>query len=560
MKQRSLRAIVAVCVVAVSVGAVPVLPAPTVAAAPLPAGASVYAPISPTRLADTRPSEGAYGFTQISPDIIRVQVAGRAGIPADATAAVLNVVSVGAGAQGFATVFPSGTDIPPTSTLNVDVPGRTIANLTTVQLGAGGSVDIYANTAMSLVVDVAGAYTPVSATVSAGRLVTIAGGARRVLDTRNAGAPVAGGGTQFVSLAGLGVPADAIAVVVNLVATEAHVGYWTAFPQGEQRPNASNLNIDMPGQTRSAQAIVRLPKNATGFQVFAQTGGHLVVDVAGWFTGASAPKSTDGVFVPTNPIRVLDTRAASEMPPWGGSTIEFGSGTPFEGQTAAAAMNVTITDPLYLGYITAFPAGVARPESSNLNVTSFDQIIANHAIVRLGTRGVSLFTQSGTHLVADVTGWYLGTPDASTLPVPVNPSLASTWATDIVAPGALNVGVGYGTNINTVINSGRAGLWGGAGGLGVPEHNVLFAHRTSHGGPFRYINTLTVGATFTMVGADGRSYLYLVTRNDIIAPRVSALTKILADAGPATVTLVACHPPGSVVYRLAITGRLIGLA
>jgi hypothetical protein len=562
MKKWSLCALAALGASALSVGGLSVLPTSSVGAAgALPPGASAYAPVSPARLADTRPEYGATGFTRVSPDIIRVQVAGRAGVPANATAAVLNIVSEGAGSPGFATAYPSGTVIPPTSTLNIDVPGRTIANMTTVQLGTNGAVEIYANTAMQLVVDVAGAYTPVAGSVAAGRLVTLAGGAHRVLDTRNTGAPLAQGETQFVSLAGLGMPSDATAVVVNIAATETAAGYWTAFPQGEVRPNASNLNIDMPGQTRSAQAIVRMPHNATGFQVFSQTGGHLVVDVAGWFTGASAAPSTNGLFFPTNPIRVLDTRTASVMPPWGGSTFEFSSGTPLEGQTAAVAMNITITDPLYIGFITAYPAGVERPLASNLNVTNFDQIIANHAIVRLGTRGISLFTQSGTHMVADVTGWYLGTPDVSTLPVPVNQSLEATFAQAISAPAAaVRTNVGYGTNINSVINTGAAGLWAGTGGLGMPEHNVVFAHRTSHGGPFRYINNLTVGQTFTVQGADGRNYLYLVTRTDIISPFVSRMNALLVDSGTATFTLVACHPPGSTVYRLAITGRLIGLA
>ena len=561
MKKWSFSAVAALCAVTVSVEIVPVLPAPRVAAAPLPASASSYAPISPVRLADTRPQYGSTGFTRVSRDVIRVQVAGREGIAANATAAALNIVSEGAVSKGFATVYPSGTAIPGTSTLNIDVPGRTIANLATVQLGADGAVEIYANTAMNLIIDVAGAYTPVTAATSAGRLVTIPGGASRVLDTRASGGPLASMTSRHVSLAGLGVPTDASAVVVNLVAIDAAVGYWTAYPEGEDRPQASNLNIDMPMQISSAQAIVRLPTNADGFEIFSQSGGGLAVDVTGWFTGSSAPKSTDGLFVPTNPTRVLDTRSASQMPPWGGSTFEFSSGTPFEGQTAAAALNVTITDPLYYGFVTAYPAGVERPATSNLNVTEFDQIIANHAVVRLGTRGVSLFTQSGTHLVADVTGWYLGTPDASTLPPPLNPSLEPSYAMVIVAPAAgLRTSVGYGANINSVINTGRAGLWAGLGGLGTAEHNVVFAHRTSHGGPFRYINALTVGQTFTVQGADGRDYLYLVTRNDVIAPLISKLNAVLAEAGPTTFTLVACHPPGSTVYRLAITGRLIGLA
>ncbi|MBI5089864.1 MAG: hypothetical protein HZB15_13660, partial [Actinobacteria bacterium] len=208
MKKRYFTAVFGVCSMAVALGLVPLVPTPSVAAAPLPAGASVYVPISPTRLADTRPESGATGFTRVSPDIIRVQVAGRAGIPANATAAALNVVSVGAGAKGFATVYPAGADIPPTSTLNIDLPGRTIANLTTVQLGVDGSVDIYANTAMHFVVDVAGAYTPVTGATSAGRLVTLAGGSHRVLDTRETASPLPSFGTKFVSLSSLGMPAD----------------------------------------------------------------------------------------------------------------------------------------------------------------------------------------------------------------------------------------------------------------------------------------------------------------------------------------------------------------
>ena len=146
MKKWSFSVVVALCAAAVSVGAVPVLPVPTVGAAALPVGSSVYAPVSPGRLADTRTSEGSFGFTRVNPEIIRVKVAGRMGVPANATAAALNIVSVNSANKGFATVYPAGTDIPPTSTLNIDQPWRTIANMTTVQLGADGSVDIFANT------------------------------------------------------------------------------------------------------------------------------------------------------------------------------------------------------------------------------------------------------------------------------------------------------------------------------------------------------------------------------------------------------------------------------
>jgi LPXTG-site transpeptidase (sortase) family protein len=351
--------------------------------------------------------------------------------------------------------------------------------------------------------------------------------------------------------------------VVTITAVDAQPGYWTAFAAGAASPWASNLNIDLPFQTRSGQAIVPVGTidGVAAIDVFSQSGGHLVIDVAGWFTGASAPLSTDGLFVPSAPIRLIDTRDHWNIAPWGGTTVEVSSATPWPDNTAAVALNVTATDPWNVGYVTAFPAGSARPFSSNLNVTALDQTIANHAIVRLGERGVSLFTQSGTNLVADAAGWYLGAPDPSTLPPPVNPSTSLTL---IGGVSAADVGVGtyvgYNGNLDSVIDRGLAALWVGSGTLGTQENNVLFAHRTSAGGPFRNLDRLKVGSTFTLVGVDGRSFQFLVTRTAVISPSTERLLQLADSGGPITATLVACQPPGSTAYRIVVVGRLIGLA
>ncbi len=523
------------------------------------AGPAAFVAISPTRVADTRPESDVGGFAQVSDRMVRVQIAGRAGVPTNASAAVVNITAVDTQASGWVAAFPAGEPVPQASSLNVDQAGRVISNLATVRLGPSGAIDIATSAAMHLVVDVVGAYTPRPAAVAAGRLETFRQGAVRAIDTRIQSAALWPGETRTVDLASVGVPAGASAVVVSLVATEASVGYWTAFPSGQQRPLASSMNVDMPGQTRSAQAIVTLTPGSRSFEVFSQGGGHLVVDVAGWFTGPTATVATDGLFVPASPQRVLDTRTQFPIAPWGDSTLEFGTGSPFPYTTAAVALNVTATDPWYLGFVTVHPAGVQRPGSSNLNVTAFDQIVANHAIVRAGSRGLSVYTQSGTHLVADVAGWYLGAPEPSTLPELYTAPSAPSAAVGIAAPGAgIATAVGTNRNIDVNINSGRAGLWMGSGQMGMVEHNVFFAHRTSHGGAFRTLDKLTLGSTFSMLGADGRTYRYLVTRQDVILPKPSELLKVVAAAGPITVTLVACHPPGSIRYRLAVSGRLIG--
>lgn len=534
---------------------------PSAGAAAVPVGASAYTPISPTRFADTRAEFGATGFTRLGPTTIRVQITGRFGIAPGATAAVLNVASVNTVGAGFVTAYPAGSPRPTASSLNVDTPNAIVANLTTVRLSDTGAVDLYTNVAMDLVVDVAGSYSPVASPVASGRLVTFPGGAQRAYDSRDVHARLGVADTRVIDLSAVGVPSGATAVAINLAAVDANPGFWTAYPTGDLKPNASTLNLDTAGQTRNSQGIVRLNPGTPSISVFSYGGGDLVIDVVGYFTGAADASSTDGLFISSTPTRVLDTRDSFPLSPWTGTTIEFQTAAPSDISVAAVAMNIAITDPWYVGFITAYPAGVDRPLAANLNITAFDQIISNHAIVRNGTRGIALYTQNGAQMIVDVAGWYLGTPETSTLPVPPIPHYGPSYATSIDAPYAgVDVPVGYGKNINAVIDRGVAALWAGYGQLGLPDHNVYFAHRTSHGAPFRNIDRLTVGNTFTITGADGVDYLYLVLRVDVIWPTPSILIDIVTHSGPFTATLVACHPPRSTKYRLAVTGRLIGIA
>ena len=243
-------------------------------------------------------------------------------------------------------------------------------------------------------------------------MVTLNTGAKRVLDTRDRGYPVGAGLVTDVDLTAAGVPTVASAVVLNVTAVKAEKGFWTAYTHGHARPNTSSMNLDTAGQTRPSQAIVPLDGTTKLISVYSEHGGHLIVDVVGWFTGVADGASTDGLFVPNAPLRMLDTRGLRSLPPWGGSTYEFNTGNGIP-QISAAVMNITGTSPWDSGYVTAFPAGFARPLSSNLNISSWPQTVANHAIVRVSTRGAALYTQGGSHLIADVAGWYLGIVIAS---------------------------------------------------------------------------------------------------------------------------------------------------
>ena len=80
-----------------------------------------------------------------------------------------------------------------------------------------------------------------------------------------------------------GVPANAVAVAINLTAVDATMGtYVTAWPGGQARPTTSNLN-PVPGMAVPNLAIVRL--GAAGDVNFFNNSGsvHLLADVVGYF-------------------------------------------------------------------------------------------------------------------------------------------------------------------------------------------------------------------------------------------------------------------------------------
>ena len=115
----------------------------------------------PRRLLDTRVGEPTFdgdftgGGVQPFGATLQLDVGGRAGVPADATAVVLNVTSTASSSPGFVTAHPDGSSRPGASNLNY-VDGRTVANLTIAALGPAGDVCLFNLGATHLVVDVAG--------------------------------------------------------------------------------------------------------------------------------------------------------------------------------------------------------------------------------------------------------------------------------------------------------------------------------------------------------------------------------------------------------------------
>ncbi len=543
---------------------------PVMAGAPLVAGvtpqnASKYVAVPPLRLADTRPSL-SFGFSNVSSNVIRVGVLGRVGVPADATAAVLNVTIAGSSAWSFVTVFPAGGAVPDASNVNADGSGRVVANLVHVKIGAGGAADIYRSASMGLVIDLVGVYVPVPAGgpgSNGGRLITRAAGALRVLDTRSE-SPLGVGQLRSVDVTAAEVPASASAVVVNLTIVEARIGFWSAVPDGQTYGGTSSLNADRDNQTRAGQAIVNL--SGTGrFNVYTENGGHLLVDVVGYFTGADEPVSTDGLFVASSPLRMFDTRQLRVLAPWSGSTYEFVVGNPGSIQVAAVVTNLTATSPWDRGFVTAYPARLGRPNASNLNISAVPQTIANHAIVRVSTSGVALFTQGGSHLIADIAGWYLGPPSSTTQAPPANPVYTPNPASSVYIPKigvhvAIKAGGG---SLDYIANQGYAATWSDINKVATPGNLMLFGHRTTGSAPFRHINNLNIGDTFSILGSDGHWYQYEVMHKGVTTPNYAKIQALAAPFGPVTAQLVACSKldgsATSTSYRLVVTGRLVSV-
>ncbi len=376
------------------------------ATAPVAPGA--FTPLSPRRVLDTRAGLGASATFPVGPSrAISLPVLGTGDVPASGVAAVaLNVTVTEATLGGFVTVHPSDVARPGTSNLNM-TPGQTIPGLVLAKVGPDGRVCLAnAHGTAHLVADVVGWFATGTTT---GTSLT-AQRPERLVDTRRGlGAPgrLGAGAVVDVAVTGhAGVPATGVSGVVLNVTTDApsEPSFVTAWPAGEPRPTASCCNMTA-GEVAPNLVLARL--GANGAVSFFNNSGStdLVVDVLGWFTDAPA---TTGNLTTVAPARILDTRAAAQIGP--GASIDLTvvgvGGVPASG-VSAVVVNLTATEPTEATYLTAWPAGTARPEASNLNVVA-GQSRPNLVVASVGADGrVSIFNHAGrTHVVVDVFGWF----------------------------------------------------------------------------------------------------------------------------------------------------------
>ena len=376
-----------------------------------------YLPLAPARLADTRPAtttvDGQFaGIGAIAGGtMLALTVAGRGGVPADAVAVALNVTATESGAEGFLTVFPCGSPRPTASNLNYG-PGTTTPNAVISKLGPAGTVCLFAQRTVHVVVDVNGAFPPTTSyvAINPARLMDTRPGEPTVDGQQQAAGPSAGQAVTVVQVTGrASVPITASAAVLNVTVTEAvAAGYATVYPCGTQPPTASNLNYS-PGTTIPNLVIAKVGAGGT-VCVFTQSTAHLVVDIVGFLPAAT----TYSALVPA---RLLDTRPGSPtidgvlagggIAPTGTVTVVQVAGRGgVPAGAATAVLNVTVTEPAEAGYATIYPCGIPIPLASNLNFVA-GRTIPNAVLSRIAPDGtVCIFNNQQTHLIADVMGYF----------------------------------------------------------------------------------------------------------------------------------------------------------
>jgi uncharacterized repeat protein (TIGR01451 family) len=99
--------------------------------------------VGPCRVVDTRAAPGPGGGPALGAGASRsFPVTGRCGIPATAWAVSFNAAVTNPTAEGNLRIYPGGTPVPPSSSLNYR-PGQTRANNATVSLGPDGDVAVF---------------------------------------------------------------------------------------------------------------------------------------------------------------------------------------------------------------------------------------------------------------------------------------------------------------------------------------------------------------------------------------------------------------------------------
>lgn len=513
--------------IAVVVALAVAFPMPSAARVSASSPTTAFDAVNPVRLVS------AVGRSRLSPKSnLSVVVSGLNGVPANAAAVVFNLTT-SSSSVGELRVWPSGNPMPLVASMSL-TPGGPLSQLVTTQVGANGRVDFRASVPADLFVDVVGYYFSASSSAS-GRFVAV--------DRATSTSTVTGPGTATRIDLSSSVPSDVEAVLVSLRATGA-VGTWSigGFPVVSARAGEVGVNrFVVPGNR---------------FDVVSSGGGQIVVDVLGWYTGSSAPSSTEGLFVPLPAQRLYDT--SSWYNPLGagvalhsGWTAEVALALPGAG---AVLINTFVSSAHGPGDLVVHPARREKDVAPTLVVSRTGQVVSGQSVARLSSSALAVWSGGGAEVIVDMVGWFTGTPLGVTSGPPVNPvPVGDAFPGQIWIPDI---------RLRSVVREDP--IWVDFDPTHIPESRSpnqpglvsIYGHRTSHGREFRNLHRLKKGSRVVLT-TNGKTYTYSVTSVEVRNPEDPALWATTSN--DQTLALVACHPPTSVKFRIVAFAKLVSV-
>src|SRR5450759_4914174 len=254
---------------------------------------TTYHALTPARILDSRDGYWMGLAGAFKSHVARTfQVAGRGGVPGNATAVTGNLTVTGQTSLGYLYIGPFAANDPTSSTLNFPL-GDDRANGGTVALGGGGTLAVtYAAATLGptaqVSFDVTGYFTPDTSGATYHALAPT-----RLLDSRDgywiglAGAFSSNVARTFGVAGREGVPTNATAVTGNLTVTgQTSLGYVYMGPYAANNPTSSTLNFPL-GDDRANGVTVALGGGGTLAVTYAAVPGataQVIFDVTGYFT------------------------------------------------------------------------------------------------------------------------------------------------------------------------------------------------------------------------------------------------------------------------------------
>jgi len=364
--------------------------------------AGYFHPLPPTRLIDTRTSEG------INPGAIgRLQVLNSGGIPGTGVIAVaMNVTVLDEAANGILVIYPHQTPRPAVSDINYTA-GVPLANFKIVAPGPDGQVAFFNSSSgfTDVLVDISGYFT--ADPTAAGATTFTPMTPTRILNTISGqGAPkaqVAGGNAIAVQVGGVnGIPSGIAAVAIDAESLGAAAsGYLEYYADGTTRPTASGLQYH-PDGTYAGTAIVPVAANGK-IDIFTSGTTNIVADVEGYFT----PGTSGEKFHTIGGVRLMDSRQHGG-PLANGGALPVSAGTSVVAQDPALVANYVAIGGAAGGWMDVYAHGTTRGTGSIVDYQA-SQVIDSLAISSSSAGTVDVYNSGGggtTQVVVDCSGYF----------------------------------------------------------------------------------------------------------------------------------------------------------